>query len=179
MTAPRARHPGANQAPRPRVRGSPGRGRGVAGAWRRCRRGVAATEFALVAPILAVTLLTSIDLGRALTERMAIDHALRAGAQRAMADPGAASVLDVMRTTAKTNFTLADDTAETGEPTLDLSVARFGACPDNPGYAVAPSTVCAGSTPTYIYYRMEATKTYAGWITPAIEFDRASQVQIR
>lgn len=166
-------HNGSGTAPGPRFGG--GRARG----WRRCRRGVAATEFALVAPILAVALLTSIDLGRALTERMAIDHALRAGAQRAMADPGTASVLDVMRRTAETNFTLAGDALDTAESTLDLSVTRYGACPGNLGYAVDPSTVCAGSTPTYIYYRMEAAKTYSGWLAPDIAFDRASLVQIR
>lgn len=170
---------GSGEAPRPAAGESRRTASGRARAWWGCRRGVAATEFALVAPILAVTLLTSIDLGRALTERMAIDHALRAGAQRAMADPGTASVLDVMETTAETNFTLTGDALNTAESTLDLSVVRYGACPGNLGYAVDPATVCSGSTPTYIYYRMEAAKTYTGWLAPDIAFDRAALVQIR
>ena len=172
-------HPGNAAAPRSAIGEPAHAARGRAGAWWRCRRGVAATEFALVAPILAFILLASIDLGRALTERMAIDHALRAGAQRAMADPGTASVLDVMRRTAETNFTLAGDALDAADSALDLSAVRYGACPEDPGFAVDPSTICSGSTPTYIFYRMEATKTYTGWIMPAIAFDRASQVQIR
>lgn len=171
--------------------GAPRRGRGSGlcryvhsvfwrvASWERCEGGVAVVEFALIAPILAFTLLASIDLGLAVSQRMAIEDVLRAGAQSAMADPGETTVLDVMRATAQPNFTLAGATASTAQSDLTLSVSRFAACPEDPGFAVAASKICAGSKPTFIYYRMSASKTYTGWIAPAIQFDRAVQVQIR
>lgn len=145
----------------------------------RCKRGVSATEFALFAPVLGFVLLASIDLGLAVSERMALDHALRSGAQSAITDPGEATVLEVMSTTARTNFALAGDASQDGREPLTLTVVRYCACPEEVGFAVTCSAVCAGSEPTFVYYRMAATKTYAGWIAPVIEFDRAVQVQIR
>lgn len=147
--------------------------------WSRCRQGVAASEFALIAPVLGFTLLASIDLGLAISERMAIDHVLRAGAQAAIADPGEGGVLEVMRSTAQTNFALADESSQDGELSLALSVSRYGACAEDVDFAVEPSTICAGSNPTFIYYRLTAKKSYTGWLAPDIEFERAAHVQIR
>lgn len=147
--------------------------------WWRCHRGVSAVEFALVAPILAFLLLAGVDMGRAISERMAMDHALRAGAQESMRDPGASRVLEVMRGTAETNFTLADGTLESDAASLNLSAIRLFACPEDLGFAVTSSTICAGSKPPFIYYRMTGAKTYTGWIMPAFGFDRSVQVQIR
>ena len=147
--------------------------------WSRCRHGVAASEFALIAPVLGFTLLASIDLGLAISERMAIDHVLRAGAQAAIPDPGEGGVLEVMRSTAQTNFALADESSQDGELSLTLSVSRYGACAEDVDFAVDPSTICAGSEPTFIYYRLTAKKSYTGWLAPDIEFERAAHVQIR
>lgn len=147
-------------------------------AWSRCRRGVSAVEFALIAPILGFALLASTDLGLAVSERMAIHHVLRASAQHAMSDPGEAAVLDVMRSAAEANFTIDDGTASSTAP-LSLSAIRYAVCPEDLSFAVPPSTVCAGSKPTFIYYRLFARKTFTGWMMPAITFDRAVQVQIR
>lgn len=147
--------------------------------WRRCKRGVAAVEFALVAPILAFMLLAGVDMGRAIAERMAMDHALRAGAQESMKDPGAARVLQVTQDTAANNFPLDESGAGTGDTPLSLSAIRFCTCPEDTGFAVACSTVCAQSKPTFIYYRLAGAKTYAGWIMPAFGVDRTVQVQIR
>lgn len=179
MTGKKLESPAARRVSRPLLRRWLRRGCRPAVGWSRCRRGVAAVEFALVAPILGFILLASIDLGLAVSERMAIDHVLRAGAQSAIPDPGEATVVDVMRTTAQTNFALSGTATETGDSVLALSAARYCACPESVGFAVACSTVCSGSKPTFIYYRMTATKTFTGWITPQIAFDRAAQVQIR
>ncbi len=146
--------------------------------WWRCDRGVAAVEFALLAPILAFMLLAGVDMGLAVSERMALDHALRAGAQEAMNDPGEPRVLELMRKTAESNFTLDDGSSADSTP-LALSVTRFCACPDNVGFAVACSTICPGSKPTFIYYRMSGEKSYSGWIMPVFGFAPAVQVQIR
>lgn len=154
------------------------RARGLA-AWSGCDRGVSAVEFALVAPILAFLLLAGVDLGRAISERMAMDHALRAGAQTAFADPGATAVLEVIERTADTNFTLESEQTDGGDAPVRLSATKFCACPEAVDTAVTCSTVCTGSKPTFIYYRMTGAKTYTGWIMPTFDFDRAMQVQIR
>lgn len=146
--------------------------------WWRCDRGVAAVEFALLAPILAFMLLAGVDLGLAVSERMAVDHALRAGAQEAMNDPGEPRVLELMRKAAESNFAL-DDGSGTQSTPLALSVTRFCACPDNVGFAVTCSTICPGSKPTFIYYRMAGEKSYRGWIMPVFGFAPSVQVQIR
>lgn len=145
--------------------------------WRRSDGGASAVEFALVAPILAFVLLAGVDLALAISERMAMDHALRAGAQTALAqDPGDSGVLQVIRDTAEQNFPAADGGLD---PEVALSATRFCACAEDPDYAVSCGTVCSGSTPTVIFYRMTGDKTYAGWIMPAFEVDRTMQVQIR
>lgn len=147
-------------------------------AWSQDRRGVSAVEFALVAPILGFALLASLDLGLAVSERMAIHHALRAGAQHAMSDPGDAAVLNVMRSSAEANFTIDDGTAS-GAEALDLSVLRYAACPEDVGFVVPVSTICAGSKPTFIFYRLSGQMTYTGWLMAAMTFDRTVEVQIR
>lgn len=147
--------------------------------WTRCRRGVSAVEFALIAPVLGFSLIATVDLGFGLTERMTIDHVLRAGAQSAMADPGSTTVLAAMRSAAEMNFKLEGQPQEAGVDPLSLSATRFCACPENVGFAVACSTSCSGSKPTYMYYRMSAEKIYRGRLIPAITFKRTTQVQIR
>lgn len=167
------------------LRGAPqavrGRGWGrrrIAGWWR-CNLGVSAVEFALVAPILGFMLLAGVDMARAISERMAMDHALRAGAQASIADPGEVTVLEVMRATADTNFTLDGDVLDGGPAPINLSATRFCACPESVGVAVTCSTICTGSKPTFIYYRLLGDKTYTGWIMPVFGFDRSMQIQIR
>jgi pilus assembly protein CpaE len=66
--------------------------------------GASAVEFALFAPVLCLALLTTIDLGTALSQRMSLGHVLRSGAQVAMEDPGTAKVERVLESTAKRNF---------------------------------------------------------------------------
>lgn len=146
--------------------------------WRQCRRGVSAVEFALIGPALVLCLLATVDLGFGMTERMAIDHVLRSGAQRAIEDPGVSSVTEVMKSAAKLNFSIAEGDGASGSE-LALSAIKFCACPENTGVAVVCSTICSGFQPTYIYYQVSAQKTYSGRIVPDITIDRSVQVQIR
>lgn len=141
------------------------------------REGVSAVEFGLFAPILFFALIATADLGLALNERMAIDHILRAGAQTAMTDPGEQRVLDVMTATAAPNFPPPADPAV--EPDLTMSVVRYYACPETPETAVPASTTCAGSAPTFRFYRIGGSKTYQGWIIPDLDFGPSIQVQVR
>lgn len=143
-----------------------------------CDRGTSAVEFALIAPILIVALLASADLGGAVSLRMAMDHALRAGAQAAISDPGDAAVLDVLQATASTNMSLGANQTDIGASTV-FGATRFCACPEATSVAVACSTICGGSNPTYIYYRLSADRDFTGWIVPSIPMRPALQVQIR
>ncbi len=140
--------------------------------WRRSDSGTSAVEFAFIAPMLFFGLLSMVDLGLAINERMTIDHVLRAGAQRAIADPGAADVLNVVNTTAAKSFS-------SSKTPLSVTVQRFCACPESTGTAVACSTSCQGPKPTFIYYRLSGLKTYKGMLLPAITAKPAVQVQIR
>lgn len=140
--------------------------------WRRCRAGLAATEFALIAPTLAFSLLATVDLALGMSERMELDHMLRAGAQAAMKDPGTAAVESAM-------WTAAGASPGAGSNGITLSVTRFCACPDAVATPVSCSTNCTGAKPTYTYYRMAAQTSYAGNVFPTLGFNRALQVQIR
>jgi Flp pilus assembly protein TadG len=53
----------------------------------RDRRGVAALEFAVILPVLALTLMGVIDLGGAIQQSLRLEAAARAGAQYAMSAP--------------------------------------------------------------------------------------------
>lgn len=162
----------------------------------RCRKredGVSAVEFGLFAPVLFIALLTAVDLGLALYERMTIDHVLRAGAQSAMRDQGPDQVKKVLESTATKNFVVAsstafdnvdgiiapDCTADGAGDSLVLCTVRNYACPENTEVSVERGTTCAGSKPTFVYYRLEGAKTYDGMFIPSIDMDAKVQVQVR
>jgi Flp pilus assembly protein TadG len=56
-------------------------------ALRRDGRGIAAAEFALIAPVMATLLLSTYDIGNAVQEQLQLEQALRAGGQYAMSFP--------------------------------------------------------------------------------------------
>ena len=141
--------------------------RNCSGKWRNSEDGVAAVEFALFASAVLPVLLWAADLGLAEYERMTIDHILRAGAQSAIADQGPDQVLKVVQNTASKNFTLSTQ-ATVSSDALKVDVKRFCACPENTSMEVACSTTCAGSAPTFIYYRLTGEKNYKAIIIPQV-----------
>lgn len=124
----------------------------------------------MLAPALLVSLLATVDYGMGMSQRMALDHVLRAGAQSAMFDLDTSAVEAAMSSAAQLTFS-------DGMPTM--SVERFCACPDAPEAAVACTTVCTASEPTFTYYRMNAELTYAGILVPPMDFERSLRVQVR
>lgn len=152
---------------------------------RRDESGVAAVEFAAFAPLLFLTALTAIDLGLAITERMTVDHILRAGADFAMADPGPEAIDSVIYSTAKNNFTHVTTTEPGGDNTKSDSsdtiyippVERFFTCSDDMNSKVADPATCTDDY--YTYYRMRAEKTYQGIFMPDIAFTSSIDVQVR
>lgn len=131
--------------------------------------GVSAVEFALVAPVLLVALLSMVDVGFAIYERMTIDYVLRAGAQAAMGDPAGGEVLAVLNNTAAKNFAV----GAVPSFTVEHPVCE---CPENT--SVVCSATCAGGAATSIYYRLEGTKTYDG-IFMSIPLGPSMRVQVR
>lgn len=73
------------------------------------RRGVAAVEFALIAPILIALLGASVDLGRAIITAIRLETAVRSGAEFIVQNPGAdiADVRTVVETAYGTGATAA------------------------------------------------------------------------
>lgn len=146
---------------------------------RRDEAGVSAVEFALFAPILFFALLAMVDVGLAVSERMTIDHVLRAGAQSAIVEQREEAVLDAMKSTARKNFVLSGEENPSGDHPLSLSVSRYCTCPDDTETALACSTTCPGPSSTYIFHRMSGQKDYDAIILPTFSLDRSMEVQLR
>lgn len=143
--------------------------------WRKDTSGVAAIEFAALAPVLVTMVIASMDLSGALAERMALGHAMRSGAQVAIADLGTAAVLGAMKGAAPT-FTIG---TTPDKKTLALNVTRVCACPDAPTTYVACTTICTGSQATFISYRLTGQKVYDAILVPDMTFSDVLEVQIR
>ncbi|WEJ11989.1 AAA family ATPase [Sinorhizobium prairiense] len=151
-----------------------------AGELKTSEAGASAVEFALIAPVLALGLVASADLGLAINERMTIDHVLRAGAQAALADPGAAQVQKVLVSTLAQSPRLASATLP--------AVKRYCACPENADVApeAAPqcgTVTCANAKPQFVYYRLAAAKSYRPMslpvVLPVFELGSSMQVQVQ
>jgi len=146
--------------------------------FRRDDKGVAAMEFGLVAPILFFGLLSAIDLGLAVNERMEVNHVMRAGAEAAINKSDEATVLAIMAATAQQNMTV-DINGQGAPGDLSLTVNQYCACPDATDTEVACSTICTGNVPTYVYYQIDGSKSYTGMFIPNISFAPTMRVQIR
>ena len=148
--------------------------------------GASAIEFGILAPVLVFTLLTTVDIGLAVHERMQIDNALRAGAEAAMSDLGASKVREVVETVAEDHFTLAGSDGDEGDfeisgtTPLSVQVERFCACPEAKAAKVNCSApICEGPSKPYVYYRLSADKAYDAVLLPKLPLDSAVQVQVR
>ena len=141
--------------------------------------GVLAAEFALLAPMLILGILATVDLGLAISERLTIGHILRAGAQTATEDAGAAKIDRVLRTTAAKNMTVVAAGDAGTDKFLSLAVRRICACAAQPSVAVACTTTCAQNAPTQIFYILTGSKTYAGLILPRFAQSKSLEVQVR
>lgn len=129
-------------------------------------QGASAIEFALLAPVLIIALLGTVDVGRVLTEQMALESLLRAGAQSAIAGRDVSTIDGVLR-------------AASDDASVSVDVAQICACPENPQAPVACSTTCAGPGPTAVYYSLTANKPFSGIFLPGTLLSRSVQVQVR
>lgn len=133
-------------------------------------RGAAAVEFAIIAPVLVLSVLAMADLGFAIHERAEIDQALRNGAELAQRDAGEGAVAALLGEV---------DATGAGQAATTFAVTRFCACAETPATATDCFADCADDRPTSIYYRLIGTRPYAGLFLPARTLERSSVVQIR
>ena len=145
--------------------------------------GASAIEFALLAPLLVMACLATVDVGMAISERMNIDSVLRTGSEGAMVDLGEDEVEALVEDSASQSFNVAPDAdgdIGTGSPTdLDVTVDRFCSCPGTSNAPVDCETgSCAGSVEPYLFYRLTAEKTYEPMILPEFGLRGSMLVQV-
>jgi pilus assembly protein CpaE len=145
--------------------------------------GASAIEFGLIAPIMFFALLATIDLGMAVNERMIVDQSLRAGAEQAMYDPGAATVKAVAANAARQAFKVDGSGGSLGN--MSINVSEFCACPSSTSTPVACGSLCTSpssggaSTSPYKYYSLAGQKTYDSIIIPTMTFNSNMTVMVR
>lgn len=142
------------------------------------QRGVSAVEFSLLAPILLGGLLSMIDIGLAVTERMNLDHVLRAGAQAAMAEKSKEQILKVIEATASEHFTLAESQVQThGENPVVISVKCVcSEASSSPGEECGD---CTKAPQAHVYYELSAEKLYNGILFKDLTLKANIEVQAR
>lgn len=119
----------------------------------RCRRGAAAVEMALVAPLLVAIMLGVVDFGLAANERIRLSSAARAGAQKAMTNPS---------DTASIRQAVEAATEDMVAGRLTVAVSTQCSCGD--GSAIACGTTCTdGNNRNYV--TVQVTENYPTLLT--------------
>lgn len=126
--------------------------------------GVSAVEFSLLAPFLVIGGISTVDAGMAVYDKMMITQVLRAGAHSAISAESEAAMLTILEQTAGDNFTLADDTPEIGE--LSVDVISYCVCPSDMTTQVDCTTVCTGGVDTSEFYRLSAVTEFDSVVLP-------------
>lgn len=142
--------------------------------------GASAIEFGLLAPVLLAALMSTVDLGLALNQKMEIDRSLRASADSLMAgtyedEPTTAAakkekvrkLVQAIATGAVTSGNA--DGADSSSPTdLDIDVDRFCACPESLSTEESncDTLSCDDAAARYLFYRVSATQQYDAVFLP-------------
>lgn len=132
--------------------------------------GSATVEFAIIAPVLVMAVLSTADVGFAIHESFEIDQALRNGAETALGDPGEARIDAVLA---------AVDATGAGQHATAWTVARYCACQESADAPTSCSTTCSGDRPTAIFYDITGVRAYPGILLPARDLVRSASVQVR
>lgn len=112
--------------------------------------GIAATEFGLIAPMLALLMIGTLDLGLGAYRDMQVQNAAQAGSQYAVAHGFDAGAMSSAITTATSLAGISASPAP----------SQFCGCPSSSGLAVvACSSTCSGS-PVGTYVTASAQATY-------------------
>lgn len=132
--------------------------------------GIATVEFAIIAPVLIMAVLSTADVGFAIHESFEIDQALRNGAETAMRDPGEAKIDAVLA---------AVDATGGGRYTTTWTVDRYCACPETTSAQTSCSATCSDDRPTAIFYDITGLRAYPGILLPARDLIRSASIQVR
>lgn len=132
--------------------------------------GSATVEFAIIAPVLIMAVLSTADIGFAIHESLEVDQTLRNGAETALSDPGESRVGAVLA---------AVDATGIGQSTTAWTVRRYCACSESGGAETSCSTTCAGDRPTAILYDITGVRPYAGIFLPARDLTRSATLRVR
>ena len=135
-----------------------------------CESGSSAVEFAMIAPVLIVAVLSMADIGLAIHQSSQIDQALRNGAQVALTDPGEAAVQGVL--------SAVDQSGESEADTI-WTVERYCACPEAPQIKLVCTTTCDEERPTSIFYGIQGLRGYPGIFLPSRDLVRTAGVRVR
>lgn len=136
----------------------------------RSQDGGATVEFALVAPLLIMSVLSMTDIGLATHQLFRIDQTLRNAAEAAIRDPGE-GLIDTV---------LSDIGAEGGADFAEWRVERRCACPSTSGTETCgTATTCDGGRPMSIYYDISGSRLYRGILLPDWTLTRTASVQVR
>ena len=131
----------------------------------RCEAGVAATEFALFAPMIILGILMMVDIGGAIAERMEMDRNVRAGAQAAMSLNNDVSSIEGI---------ILASTEEPENLTVDVNMQCL--CSEA---SAACTTPCPDTTAPAVFVQISAVQTYEGIIMPERTLSSQTSVQIR
>lgn len=137
------------------------------------RTGASVVEIGLIAPMIVAGLLSMVDLGRAVNERLAIENLLQAGARVAISDPGAEAVKDAIALVDAGSVRMAQPGA------LTFDVQRYCACMDDTDTPRDCDVTCVGSSSTAIFYRLTSATTYDGMLLPPIRLGSETRIRIR
>jgi Flp pilus assembly protein TadG len=116
-----------------------------------CKRGLAAMEFAIVAPMLALMLVGAIDLGMAYVQAQRLESAVHTGTQRLLHDPITASdttLVEMQGLEEYFNQTVTDGERES----LPVKAAArcFLVCPDATETTCGSTCSSGAETGTYV-----------------------------
>lgn len=131
--------------------------------------GSATLEFAVIAPVLILAVLSTADIGLAINQALRIDQSIRNAAQVALDDPGATAVCAALATIDPNG----------GRCFTDWDVQRFHACSASPDLRVAPSAICADNRPASVFYQISGTRTHAGILLPNRDMERSVVVLVQ
>jgi Flp pilus assembly protein TadG len=119
----------------------------------RCRSGVSAVEFGVIAPVMIVLFAGLVDVAGAMQQTIRLENAARAGAQYAMSFPE--NTAGIMTATAA---------AVGGTGATVAVVPAYCACPGGSTAVVScEGTPCAGA-PAGVYVGITITRPYAAII---------------
>lgn len=132
--------------------------------------GTAGVEFAIIAPVLILAVLSTADIGLAIHESFEVDQTIRNGAEAALRDPGEEDVRSLLYAV--------DGTGE-DQSSTEWTVLRYCACPETPDTQTSCSTTCGGMQPTAIFYDITGVRIFPGILLPARDLTRSASVQVR